>query len=715
MSQTDAPRPAAPATPVEASFQTASDRLEALRRRLSLENHVIRAAVIALGVWILKIMSSERLNSSVQPARSIESDAAAEGSSTSAPDTKPLNPTMAASAPPNFGSAPKPAAGGAGGISKNVGNAREQGDEDNYRLARLHRFFERNAGWGTILTAAILVGLIGARAGSGDLLNYQWNLAPVALHLLFIILMFTRPLRNDADINTIFRFAWCFVTAATIFGLLFLIFGFKTNSHGGDARPTLFGIFALGSATSKGAPQRGEVLPAASSHPNSPSGAQGDDRVPHDSSTSSESSLGLSWTSNLVAIVRGCDFNSVAYRNARATQSAATSDAKTGKTSSTTPADSLLVPRTVQPGMPEGVNCGDLPPQWVIVIGGSILECDFDGTCPKIQPRPNFARLELEVADLEEDLKLAIQKKQHAEDVANAEARFSAADAPQKGGTQQAEGQLKSASDTLDDTRRKLREAKMRLELERKRGDYHLNIEGGPVVGGLVIPVFFVAVALMGALINMGRKLPEFQERVDPLYKKEFDEKLSTSGDVQTPISAPYARDMVVFQIIQVLSTPGIAILAFSWARPEDQAVTVIVAFAAGFTSEVFLLAVRGVVDRVIGLGPRPPRVRAMLTPESRTPATTDIPPRGPAAVSSSTAGGLKVGDLVTLLQPLGVCMPGAQGKVLGVGAADEVIVQTFQDHTGAPLSVRLPSQSASFFRRIGDASTAPTGSGPAG
>ena len=75
------------------------------------------------------------------------------------------------------------------------------------------------------------------------------------------------------------------------------------------------------------------------------------------------------------------------------------------------------------------------------------------------------------------------------------------------------------------------------------------------------------------------------QERIEPGYKREFESKLATSGDTQIPVSWAYARDLVVFQIIQVLSAAGIAILAYSWARPEDQATTVIIAFAAGFSS----------------------------------------------------------------------------------------------------------------------------------
>jgi hypothetical protein len=172
----------------------------------------------------------------------------------------------------------------------------------------------------------------------------------------------------------------------------------------------------------------------------------------------------------------------------------------------------------------------------------------------------------------------------------------------------------------------------------------------------------------------------------------------------------------VVFQIIQVLSTPGIAVLAYAWARPEDQATTVILAFAAGFTSEVFLLAVRGVVDRMIGLGPRPPRVRAMLAGEAKTVANADIPPRGAPNSTQVSSSGFRVGDLVTLVQPVGPCLPGAEGRVIAIGAGDEVIVQTTRDHTGAPLNIRLQSQSASSFKLAGKpAPSSPNGPEPSG
>jgi hypothetical protein len=406
------------------------------------------------------------------------------------------------------------------------------------------------------------------------------------------------------------------------------------------------------------------------------------------------SSAGPKYSPYLFAIVRGCDYYSIAYSNK------VTVAQNTKSPAASAPASSPLSTQVVQAGMPEGVYCGEVPPQWVLVIGGNILDCSFDSTCPKPEVRPpaDLKGLQKTLDDANSALTKAQAAKQQADDNAYADSLEAQARLYASSNPKASQADVPTAVQIAELTK-KAQSAKTGLDAA-KASVPKLTIEGAPIIGGVVVPVFFVVIAMMGALINMGRKLPEFQERVDPDYKKEFETKLSSADDVQAPISWPYARDLVVFQIIQVLSAPGIAILAYSWAHPEDQAKTVILAFAAGFTSEVFLLAVRGVVDRMIGLGPRPPRTRAMMAASDPAPNTA-LPPRGPVSPSSKTAGAFKVGDVVRLVAPVGPCMPGAVGIVSSLDSAGDVVVTTTQDHTGAPLNYRLQSQNASSFELL--------------
>jgi hypothetical protein len=688
-----------------------------------------------------------------------------------------------------------PSAGAGGGIRKtDDGRAADAVPERNGPSARVHRFFERNAGWFTLLATAVLAValLLATSIADSAILNTKYapyisqiTVVAVGVFLLFVILLFTRPLNTQSDINTIFRFGWYFVVVVGIFGLLFLIIGVDgiggddlwTTGRIGPSEATVAASSvsepppehevegdgtiampsggtsdhrrAIGPASDETADGRGGSAPAPLARGSVREGFEG--AVPPDAKpdvrggadpavektgdhSGSKAALRrpMARSHFLLTVVLGCDYNSVVYRNPRGLRTASTADStsktapgstSTAATGSNAAAADVLASmdtHAAQSGMPEGVNCGELPPQWVIVLGGSILNCDFDSTCPKDLPRPNIAAREAEYQRAQERLKDARKRRGSSHEALDSLQMLRASNIS-IGAADLHQLQERIADlPHVDSFEGEVRDAKEKLAEARRLNGFGLNIEGSPVIGGVVVPVFFVAIALMGALVNMARKLPEFQERVEPKYREEFESKLATSGDVQTPISWEYARDLVVFQIIQVLSAAGIAVLAYSWARPQDQATTVIIAFAAGFSSEVFLLAVRGVVDRMIGLGPRPPRVRAMLMSDTKDDQKGDIPPRGPADTAPKTASGFKVGDLVRLLQPVGPCMPGAEGIVLSVASDGELIVRTTRDHTGAPLNVRLQSQSASAFQLVGAPRTNTTvgggrGDAPAG
>lgn len=113
------------------------------------------------------------------------------------------------------------------------------------------------------------------------------------------------------------------------------------------------------------------------------------------------------------------------------------------------------------------------------------------------------------------------------------------------------------------------------------------------VTGGVVVPLPFVIIALFGGAISLSRRLPEIQKRSEPGYE----------GTAAEPaIGMCEAREQLLFQIMQFISAPLIAITAHQLIEPERQSTAVGLAFLAGFGSESILLMIRGVAN---GLAPR--------------------------------------------------------------------------------------------------------------
>lgn len=116
-----------------------------------------------------------------------------------------------------------------------------------------------------------------------------------------------------------------------------------------------------------------------------------------------------------------------------------------------------------------------------------------------------------------------------------------------------------------------------------------------PVVidGGIVVPLYVIVLALMGGAVSMTRRVPEYQRRVylpasDPEY-----------------ITRERGRELLVFQIMQVLSAPLIAIAAYYTIKPADITVSVLLGFSSGFASETILLAIRALVTKLNPLEPK--------------------------------------------------------------------------------------------------------------
>lgn len=64
-------------------------------------------------------------------------------------------------------------------------------------------------------------------------------------------------------------------------------------------------------------------------------------------------------------------------------------------------------------------------------------------------------------------------------------------------------------------------------------------------------------------------------------------------------LTPPMLREYLVFQIVQFISAPFIAAVAYYVLEPTTTSATVGLAFAAGFASETVLLWVRAMVDKI--------------------------------------------------------------------------------------------------------------------
>jgi hypothetical protein len=94
------------------------------------------------------------------------------------------------------------------------------------------------------------------------------------------------------------------------------------------------------------------------------------------------------------------------------------------------------------------------------------------------------------------------------------------------------------------------------------------------VSGGLLIPLYFIIIALMGGSISLTRRLPEYQKRANPDHvQTEKEPKLTQHA----------FRENLIFQIVQFISAPLIAVLAYYLIQPGNTTNSVALAFTAGF------------------------------------------------------------------------------------------------------------------------------------
>ncbi|SDW41068.1 carboxypeptidase-like regulatory domain-containing protein [Nitrosomonas oligotropha] len=110
------------------------------------------------------------------------------------------------------------------------------------------------------------------------------------------------------------------------------------------------------------------------------------------------------------------------------------------------------------------------------------------------------------------------------------------------------------------------------------------------VKDGLLIPLYFIILALMGGSISLTRRLPELQ-------KQAGAEHIAT--EQQPKLSQYEFREHLIFQMVQYISAPLLAILAYYLIEPGNITNSVVLAFTAGFASETILLMVRSIANKI--------------------------------------------------------------------------------------------------------------------
>lgn len=134
-----------------------------------------------------------------------------------------------------------------------------------------------------------------------------------------------------------------------------------------------------------------------------------------------------------------------------------------------------------------------------------------------------------------------------------------------------------------------------------------------------MIPLYFIILALMGGSISLTRRLPELQKQVS-------DEHIATKH--QPRLTQYEFREHLIFQIVQFISAPFLAILAYYLIEPSNLTNSVALAFVAGFASETILLMVRSVANKISPAsaeGPQYGAIAGVIAFKNFTPLKTEV------------------------------------------------------------------------------------------
>jgi len=465
-----------------------------------------------------------------------------------------------------------------------------RGTEIKPGLAGVRLSIENNAGWllvGGGLASLVLFALIPAFrdvSGAGFVVWAALFALSMAALTTGAVTLFTRTLDRsgiadtgydpDAQINVLFRLGYLFIAAVVFFSITLLInpayFAASEQTANGDAH---------------------------------------------------------SRSHRAMAIVQGCDYSVPSKESIGRAPASNVAPSEDG-------GFSFQVERRPA-AMPAGAHCGHLPPQWVLSIGGNILDCHIQGTCAvaasaESAEKPDAAAVLDEIVSQAQshcevkhgsDLAVLLDQEQAKVRRFRAQIRFNSDLARDVDILRLAGSATEVSSEELKksnkDSRKGIEEAQQCVaylksavqrfdaatELDRKKVLLPNNVQGAPIVGGVVVPIYFLAIALLGACIGMLRKLPEYQRRSAEYYKNNYDPNKHGSEDDKLPLEKAEARDYLIFQSIQVVFAPAIALIAYSFVKPNDASTAALLAFAAGYSSEIFLMIIRQLSDRLLGLG----------------------------------------------------------------------------------------------------------------
>lgn len=124
------------------------------------------------------------------------------------------------------------------------------------------------------------------------------------------------------------------------------------------------------------------------------------------------------------------------------------------------------------------------------------------------------------------------------------------------------------------------------------------------VEGGLAVPLYVVLLALMGGAVSMIRRMPEFQKASESQPKKRKKKRDNNRGDPKVgppKMAPPRARELVVFEIMQMFTAPLIATTAYAVFTPATTAAGSLLGFLSGFSSETILRSLRNVSRALVG------------------------------------------------------------------------------------------------------------------
>jgi len=119
------------------------------------------------------------------------------------------------------------------------------------------------------------------------------------------------------------------------------------------------------------------------------------------------------------------------------------------------------------------------------------------------------------------------------------------------------------------------------------------------VRGGFVVPFYVIVFSFVGGVVNLTRRVPEYQKRSSCSF---------VPTTTESSVTLLEAREFVVFQIMQLLTSPFVAMVAYYALEPKSIASAVGLAFVSGFATESVLLLIRGMVN---GLRPEPTKTSA--------------------------------------------------------------------------------------------------------